>query len=332
LFLALAVSAPIADAQSQSPTPDQIKRASAAFKAADKKVEQRKFAEAETLLLEAWGLNPTYDLANNLGAVECQLNKLTKCAEFLTYALRTWPISDPKSRQGTEAILNQALKSVGQIRITTNVAGAQIELDGKVVGTTPMVDPLFVEPGSHTVKASLDKYLSDSKSVELKKGASSAVDLKLNDVPVAQPTGTAVATSAPTVPPIVTQPQSKLPIVLGVVGAGVFAGLGVGALIAASGEESTGKSLASTLHGACSPTPSPTAVEGCSQLEAAKSANGRDKTLSTISFAAAGGAVLSGLLYYAFSSPPAVATPKVGLQVAPVLGGDARGVVLNGTF
>ncbi|HOK56727.1 MAG TPA: PEGA domain-containing protein [bacterium] len=53
----------------------------------------------------------------------------------------------------------------GYLRITSNPSGANIEVDGKTAGKTPLL--LALKPGDHTVKATLSGYNSITQTVKI---------------------------------------------------------------------------------------------------------------------------------------------------------------------
>ena len=60
-------------------------------------------------------------------------------------------------------------KFVGILSIESPIAGAQIHIDGKPVGVTPLVD-WQLAAGSHVVRVELDGYLRWSSVVQIVSG------------------------------------------------------------------------------------------------------------------------------------------------------------------
>ncbi len=67
----------------------------------------------------------------------------------------------------------------GRLQIASIPEGAQVTLDGKPIGKTPLPDTLTLSAGSHELRATLDGYEPSTKTLEVKRGGSLAVTLKL---------------------------------------------------------------------------------------------------------------------------------------------------------
>ena len=52
-------------------------------------------------------------------------------------------------------LYEDARAETGPITIAVDLPGADVVVDGKVVGKSPLEDPVFVEPGHHTIEARL---------------------------------------------------------------------------------------------------------------------------------------------------------------------------------
>src|SRR5262249_18730859 len=139
---ALLCTVPIAasaDGQSQTPTPEDLKLANQRFREALALIDKNDFAGAAPKLREAMKLNPTNDVAVNLGQVEYRLGKYPDSAEHLAYALRNWPlVSDKAARERAEKRLREVRDLVGSLSVTASVNGADIAVDGKVIGHAPL--------------------------------------------------------------------------------------------------------------------------------------------------------------------------------------------------
>ena len=68
------------------------------------------------------------------------------------------------------------------IAIDVNVAGAEILIDGRSVGTAPLVDPVIVDPGRHTVEARLDGYGGAPQIVPVTSGETAEVHVALAEI------------------------------------------------------------------------------------------------------------------------------------------------------
>ncbi|MDC0680720.1 PEGA domain-containing protein [Sorangium atrum] len=141
----------------------------------------RKYVEAEAELQSAWELNPTFDVAYNLGNTKYQLKKYREAAEHLSFALRNWPLvkTVAKLKPTAEQRLAESRAQVGALRVTVSAAGAEVLVDGKALGRAPLEGEVFVEPGEHRVEARLEGYAPVSQTVKSAKGETADVGLAM---------------------------------------------------------------------------------------------------------------------------------------------------------
>lgn len=76
-------------------------------------------------------------------------------------------------------------RKLGQVRIECQSAGAEVNIDGKVVGQAPLFDPIWVMPGRHQITAFADGASPAVETVNIVAGTEILVDLKPNSQPAA---------------------------------------------------------------------------------------------------------------------------------------------------
>jgi len=146
--------------------------------------EGRKLDAAEGYR-EAWQIykNPWYMC--NIGGLETEMGRAREAAESLSAC---WRLLGPEDKKlvgpKVERMLNDARAKVGELTIEANVPGAEVVVDGKVSGTLPLKDPLFVEPGSHVVEVRAPGYQSDLRIAVLRAGASMIIPMRLEPMRV----------------------------------------------------------------------------------------------------------------------------------------------------
>ncbi|MGK3997088.1 PEGA domain-containing protein [Sorangium sp. So ce1024] len=204
------------------------------------------YAEAE--LESAWALNPTFDVAYNLGNTKYQLKKHREAAQHLSFALRHWPLvkTVAKLKPTAEQRLAESRAQVGAVAVTVGMAGAEVLVDGKAVGRAPLEGEVFVEPGEHRVEARLEGYETASQTVRVGKGATAKVELAMtlakSEAPGAAPSthaaggastlgaGVVGPVAGPPAVPVEPQPPPEkrnwVPVIA--LGAASAVGLGVG--------------------------------------------------------------------------------------------------------
>lgn len=77
------------------------------------------------------------------------------------------------------ATLVEASPQSGAIIVALDVPGATISLDGEVVGTTPLEEPIVASPGRHVIEATRAGYRDAGRVVEVELGEFQNVELQL---------------------------------------------------------------------------------------------------------------------------------------------------------
>lgn len=129
--------------------------------------------EAEmSQLRAAWELKRKPITICNLGRVELEMGKARDAAESLSTCLRVLPQDERAIIGGTvERELKKARAQVGALSVEANVPGAQIVVDGKVAGTIPLNDPMFLDPGRYGVEVRAPGYEPEAKIAQLGAGS-----------------------------------------------------------------------------------------------------------------------------------------------------------------
>lgn len=143
--------------------PDEARGRKAAAEAKRAYSEGRK-EEAVTLFREAWKAYKAPMTLCNLAKAEADLGRARDAAQNLTMCLRLLPPSEKGAigeRLGRE--LKKALALVGTLNVAANVPDAEVRVNGEVVATLPLMDPIFVDPGSHGVEVRAPGYEPDAK-------------------------------------------------------------------------------------------------------------------------------------------------------------------------
>lgn len=198
------LAAPITvDAQPADPITDVAR---ARYKDGVKAYDEGRFEEARVAFEQAYQLKNQPVILLNLGLAEIKSNRPAEGGNHLLQFLREYKEATPEDRAGANAGIEEAKRRCGQVAISVNQPGADVTIEGVVVGKSPFSDPLFAEAGTRTVGATYNGT-STSAKVDVKKGQVSAVALAFAGVgpaPTVGPTMTAppVPTgTAPVYPP-----------------------------------------------------------------------------------------------------------------------------------
>lgn len=299
-----------------------------------KAFREQRWPEAYAAFMGAWALNKHYTIAGNLGVAELELGKTRDAAEHLAIYLRGLA-QDAKStkeeREKGARAFEQARAKVLALKVSANVEGADIRVDDRPVGTAPVVDPLFVEPGKHRLEVRAGDHFTERRDVEGKAGETHEITVtltKIADVPYGGIPPVAV-TSTPPAPP--AAPRSLVPVY--VMGAAAVAGaaLGGGLLGASRAEYDKTKQLSEQVReagGTCMPG-APNVDARCAQVASTGESSNALRTGGVIGLAVAGAAAAGAVVYWLWPAPkPAQSSVKV----LPAVAGDGGAFVVFGRF
>jgi hypothetical protein len=300
-ILSLAPAAHAADETSQ--------RIADLYKQANVLYDQRKLAEAEVLYLQAWSLRKTYDVACNLGAIELDLAKPRNAAEHLDYALREFPAGGKTSaRELIEGRFKNARQQVGALRVRVSAPNAKVSVAGRVVGSSPLTEEIFVEPGSVTVEATLSGYESAQQTVPVAKGASVEVSFTLEHTK-----------------------RSLLPaFVVGGFGA-VALGVGASFVAIAESNKATAKTLSAETNHSC-PVSDPAPQGKCKELVSVAKTEDTFGNIGIVSLAVAGAAAVGVATYLLWPATHDEPTSARTVRVLPTANASGGGLFVIGSF
>ena len=143
-----------AETAAPEPSADDYARARALYRQASDAFEASQYAEARRLLLDAWALRQSYDVAASLGDAEIKLGLFAEAAEHLSFSVRNFPpLENEQALANVRRQLETARREVASVLVSVNESGAEIRVDQRLVGTSPMGGAVFVMPGRHRVEA-----------------------------------------------------------------------------------------------------------------------------------------------------------------------------------
>lgn len=157
---------------------------------------KRQYKEARASYLAALKHHPRdYRVLGNLGFIEVELGMMRDAAEHLFRCKLNFP-SDVDNKlkplhDEVDRLFEKARMEVGALELSLHFQGesarsideAEVLIDGKTAGRTPLPSKVFVEPGSHIVAVRLRGHPEVSKTVQAVKGQSIPVSLSLERNP-----------------------------------------------------------------------------------------------------------------------------------------------------
>ncbi len=306
------------------------------FRKGNELYKLEKWTEAEAAYRAAWDLKKTHDIASNLGHTAVKLGKYRDAAELYDFALRHHPptvTGAEKKREFVQRGLADAAKHVGTVRVKVDPAGAEVSIDGKPIGTSPLEADVFVEPGRHALIAKLAGHADAQQAIEATPGSVQETRIVLGAggaIPASAPPAPAAKGAAK--PPAAGDEAPSIGILVagsvlavgGLVAGGVFTGM-------ANGKSGDLDRLHGELGGGTSACQGTGAVgPRCTELSEARDAGKTYSSVAVTTFVI-GGAFAAATLTYALWPRSRGANPS-GVIAAPWVGAGSGGLVLGGAL
>lgn len=174
--------------------PDAKQAAHAHFERGVTAFADKRFAEALDEFDAAYRAEPVFQVLYNIGQVNVALGRSVEAvAAYEEYVkLGGSAIAAARRREVKDEIARQ-VAHIGAIGVATHPEGADIRLDGRLIGRTPLAAPIKVNPGKHIVEATLLAHGNEAREVETRGGSVESVEMTL----VALATTTTPAKTAP---------------------------------------------------------------------------------------------------------------------------------------
>jgi PEGA domain len=328
---------------SADPKADVVERAEALFREGGRLVGQQRWAEAEGKFISAFALNPTYDVANNLGQTQFRIGKHRDAAKHLAYAVLHWPLIGKKdARDLAVKRLDEVKKQVGTLNVSTSAPGADVSLDGATIARSPLDLPLFVDPGPHALVAKLAGF--DDARVEVNIGRGQTQDVSLPLVKLAsslsQGSGSTSASGSSSVGPLQGSGNKDAPTSVGpnkavLVAGGATAGAalvaGVVFTVLANGKAAEANARLQLLEPS-GPRACVSAAAECRQIDSDWRARDAFSNVALFSFIGAG-VLAAGTIVYGLTSPR---RPTKGeharFEALPIVVRTGSGIVIRGAW
>ncbi|MDI7269813.1 MAG: PEGA domain-containing protein, partial [Myxococcota bacterium] len=130
-------------------------------------------------------LLPTAPGLLNLGFCQRRLNRpLESLRTFERFLAEFATQADAADRDDARRHIDELKRELGRIAVRVNVDGTTVLVDDKVVGESPLAEPVYVEPGPHVVIARSAEHGTTRRSVTVGIGEQVDVELALTVVAV----------------------------------------------------------------------------------------------------------------------------------------------------
>jgi hypothetical protein len=286
---------------------DMLSRQHALFEQGNKAYDQQRLPEAEGFYLEAWKLKKSFDVAGNFGNLEADLKKWRFAAELIAYALHEFPAGGkPAMRENLLKRMAEVQQHVGGFRIQVNRPGAEVFVDGVSVGTSPLSEEIWVEPGNHLVEARLPDFAPTQMNA-------SCVAGPVVDVPVVI-RGKGANRSVVIAGAVITG--------VAAIAGGVFTGLW-----ASKGSTASSDNAKVPKNAPC-PVGGIGATGNCASVVSALNSQATFGSVAVGTFAAAGAVGIATLIYGLAGSRSA----RSAIVVTPIVTAQSGGLSVGGSF
>jgi hypothetical protein len=342
MSVVIALLAPAAEAQPAPPRAEAQEsdaltdRARQLFADGVNAANAGKWADAHAAFLAAWGLKPHYQIASNLGVACLRVGKPRDAAEYLTRYLREAPATKVQERQRAEASLQEARAQVAAVTVEVAPGGADVTVDGAIVGRAPLADAVFLDPGRHEIGAKLDGYVPQARPIDATAGGTETVVIKLQRPPA--PDARRAGAERSVVPaPEVARDGGRTAVL---VGGGIVTGVGIAAgvvfTLVANGKASDARlqwravdAMAGGAVDCASPAGSAQSQQ-CSKLRSLVDDKYLFSNLALWSFIGAGASAVGTLGYTWLAGAPS--EPEQRVHLFPLVMPGGGGLVAGGVF
>ncbi len=172
----LALSPRAAHAQDEDPT---VEMARQRFKEGIDFFDAKHFQKARAAFLQAYALKKHPAVLLNLAQSELRSGHEADAADHFSEFLRDAKEQKPDEHQAALAGLLDAKKSVAEVTIQVDEKGADVLIDSKSRGVSPLPGAVYLAPGSHTVTVQKGgREVTTTLSVEAGDSTSTKLSLK----------------------------------------------------------------------------------------------------------------------------------------------------------
>lgn len=296
--------------------------------------DAQEYDKAERLLRESYQTHPHPVTLRNLAAALERLERRADACNELARLIRVHPTAE--ERANAERTLANLSERVGKLEITVSVTGADVKVDDKWVGVSPL--PVwYVEAGEHSVSANKQGFKEATAQASVGANASQAVSLTLVATDAPGMPGAGLGTEDPGANGGTKPSKSLVPVYI----AGGVAALGIIGAVVFEVSRASNKSDAEDARERIDPSgcgTGTTTPSECGELHDANVATNRAENFRNVSIGVAvvGAAVAVGYLLWPSDSKSSARgrtrTQAGKVRAAPFVGSSSGGFVLEGSF
>jgi hypothetical protein len=162
------------------PPNESLKAARRRFQEGVAAVDAGNYEAARVAFQQAYALKPHPSVLRNLGQAELRTGHYLEAARHLSTFLRETTFGSAADREVVSRSLYQAEAEVAKLLVEVDVAGADITVDGELVGRSPTPDPFYAEAGERMIRIQKDRYEPYIKSQLVEAGRTTQLKIALD--------------------------------------------------------------------------------------------------------------------------------------------------------
>jgi PEGA domain len=152
------------------------------FRRALELYEEGNLDAARAELRRAYETSPSYKVLYNLAQVEFELHDYPAALASFEQYLMLGGDKVPEARKAqVQTDIEKLRARVATVRITVNVAGAQVLIDDVASGNAPLAGPIVVSAGRRKVVVTSSGYRAETRLVDLGGGDQARLDFTLQE-------------------------------------------------------------------------------------------------------------------------------------------------------
>jgi len=182
----ITVRADVAEVQSAPSSPVQASDEEAAtrFQRGLALFNESEYALALIEFERAYELAPNFRALYNIGLVNIQLGRYASATRALErYLLDGEAAIGGARRREVEGLLGDLKLRTATLTLLSRASGIEVAVDGKTLGTTPFPDPLLIDAGEHTLRATAAGFAPRNYTLTLAGQDQKTIQVALDPLP-----------------------------------------------------------------------------------------------------------------------------------------------------
>ena len=176
------------------------RRANLLYQRANRLNERGMYGPALTLYHQARRLYPSYKIDLNIGGVLDAMGRITDAATYFHQFLVNSVEAPEEITRIARERLDELKQRTGSVTVSGLVDGAAVRIGGISRGLTPLVIPVYLEPGEYKVEVQKKGFETFATTVKLDNGQHVPLELPLDSAFIKKEAKEAAATKCPECP------------------------------------------------------------------------------------------------------------------------------------